>query len=140
MGFKRFVFDQGVGNWKPHILNVQIGKHEATANNKDPWSYLQLITSMNMIKENMPESAIGVYAGGRNWLPMIVMGIMMGANIVRVGIEDCYWLYPHKDEIIKKNADVVKMTVDIANLLGRKVVTDVEEARKILGIKLTSKL
>ena len=71
---------------------------------------------------------------------MVVTGIMLGADLLRVGIEDCYWLYPHKDEIIKKNSDVVKMTVDIANLLGRRVVTDVVEARKILGIELTSKI
>jgi hypothetical protein len=35
---------------------------------------------------------------------------------------------------------VVKMTVDIATILGRRVVTHADEARKILGIKLTSKL
>jgi hypothetical protein len=34
----------------------------------------------------------------------------------------------------------VKMTVDIANILGRRVVTRADEARRILGIKLTSKL
>jgi uncharacterized protein (DUF849 family) len=64
----------------------------------------------------------------------------MGAQIVRVGIEDCYWVYPHKDEIIKKNSDMVKLTADIANLLGRRVVTDATEARKIMGMKMTSKL
>jgi len=140
LGFKYHVFDQGIATSKPHIMNIQIGKHESHAVNRDPWSYLQLITNVNMIKENIPGSAIGVYPGGRNWLPIAVMGIMMGADIVRVGIEDCYWMYPHKDDIIKKNSDVVKMTVDIANMLGRRVVTDAEEARKMLGIKLTSKL
>ena len=140
LGFKRHIFDLGIAEWKPYIMNIQIGKHDSHACNKDPWSYLQLITSMNMVKENIPESVIGVYSGGRNWLPMTIMGIMMGADIVRVGIEDCYWLYPHKDDIIKKNSDVVKMTVDIANILGRRVVTDPAEARKILGMKLTSKL
>jgi 3-keto-5-aminohexanoate cleavage enzyme len=140
LGFKRYVFDRGIAKSKPHILNIQIGKHEATATNRDPWSHLQLITSMNMIKENVPGRIIGVYPGGRNWLPMVVTGILLGADIVRVGIEDCYWLYPHKDEIIKKNSDVVRMTVDLASMLGRRVVTDPKEARKILGMKLTSRL
>ena len=85
-------------------MNIQIGKHESHAVNRDPWSYLQLITNVNIVKENIPESIIGVYPGGRNWLPMVVMGIIMGVDIVRVGIEDCYWMYPHKDEIIKKNS------------------------------------
>lgn len=140
LGFKHHVFDPGVATSRPNIMNIQIGKHKSHAVNQDPWSYFQLITNVNMIKENIPDSLIGVYPGGRNWLPMTVMGIMMGADIVRVGIEDCYWMYPHKDEIIKKNSDVVKITVDIANMLGRRVVTDPIEARKILGIKLTSKL
>jgi len=140
LAFKRYVFDRGIDRSKPHIMNLQLGKHDATTINHDPWSYLQLITSVSMIRENVPGSVIGIYPGGRNWLPMAVMGILLGADIVRVGIEDCYWMYPHKDEIIKKNSDVVKMTADIARMLGRRVVTDAGEARKILGIKLTSKL
>ena len=140
LGFKRYIFDQGIARMEPPIMNIQIGKHEAAAINQDPWSYLQLITSMNMIKQNLPSSLIGIYPGGRNWLPMVVMGILLGADLIRVGIEDCYWMYPHRDEIIRENSDVVKMTVEIANLLGRRVVTDVAEARKILGIELTSKL
>jgi 3-keto-5-aminohexanoate cleavage enzyme len=140
MGFKRFLFDKGISKWKPFIMNIQIGKHESHTNNKDPWSYMQLITNISLIKENIPGSMIGVYPGGRNWLPMIVLGMLMGVEIVRVGVEDCYWMYPHKNEIIKKHSDVVKMTVELANLLGRNVVTDPKEARKILGMKLTSKL
>jgi 3-keto-5-aminohexanoate cleavage enzyme len=137
LAFKRFLIDTGVSKSKPYVMNIQIGKHEAHAINKDPWSYLQLITNMNMIKENIPGSIIGIYPGGRNWLPMTTMGIVMGADIVRVGIEDCYWLYPHKNELIKRNADVVKMTAELARIHGRKVVTDAREARRLLGMRLT---
>ena len=49
-------------------------------------------------------------------------------------------MYPHKDELIKKNSEVVKLTADLARMHGRRVVTDAKEARKILGMKLTSKL
>jgi uncharacterized protein (DUF849 family) len=140
LGFKRHIFDNKIDKVRPRIMNIQLGKHDAHVSNQDPWSYLQLIANMNMVKANIPESLIGLYPGGRNWLPMVTMGIMAGVDIVRVGIEDCYWLYPHKDEIIKKNSDVVKMTVDIATILGRRVVTNPDEARQILGIKLTSKL
>jgi 3-keto-5-aminohexanoate cleavage enzyme len=137
LSFKRFLIDSGVSTWKPFIMNIQIGKHEAHTVNRDPWSYLQLITNMNLIKENIPESMIGIYPGGRNWLPMVTMGILMGADIIRVGIEDCYWMYPHKDELIRKNSEVVKIAVELANIHGRRVVTDADEARKILGMKLT---
>ena len=138
LGFKRYVFDKGLDKSRPLIMNIQLGKHDATSVNQDPWSYLQLIASINTVRANIPGCLIGIYPGGRNWLPMAVMGILQGADIVRVGIEDCYWMYPHRDDVIKNNADIVKMTADIARMLGRRVVTDADEARKILGIRLTS--
>jgi uncharacterized protein (DUF849 family) len=138
LGFKRYVFDKKIDASQPLIMNIQLGKHDATAINQDPWSYLQLIASINTIRTNVPGCLIGIYPGGRNWLPMAVMGILQGADIIRVGIEDCYWMYPHRDDIIKSNVDVVKMMVDMARMLGRRVVTDADEARRILGIKLTS--
>jgi hypothetical protein len=36
MGFKRFLIDQKVSKWKPYIMNLQVGKHEAHTINKDP--------------------------------------------------------------------------------------------------------
>lgn len=138
LAFKRSVFDKGLDASQPLIMNIQLGKHDATPINHDPWAHLQLIAIMNTIRANVPGCLIGVYPGGRNWLPMTVMGMLLGADIVRVGIEDCYWMYPHRDDIIKSNLEVVKMTVDMARMLGRRVVTDADEARKILGIKLTS--
>jgi uncharacterized protein (DUF849 family) len=140
LAFKRFLFDSGAAKWLPNVINIQIGKHESHVINRDPWSYLQLMTSINMIKENIPKSIIGVYPGGRNWLPMITLGILMGVDIVRVGVEDCYWMYPHRDELIRKNSEVVKLAADLVRMHGRRVVTDAKEARKILGMKLTSKL
>lgn len=135
---KHNLFDTKISKWKPYLLAVHLGKHSSHSIHKDPWSYFNLITSMNIVKETEPDSIIGVMAGGRNWLPICVLGLLAGAQLFRVGIEDQYWFYPHKDEIIKKNSDVVKLVVDIAHLLGRRVVTDAKEARKILGMKLTS--
>ncbi len=137
---KQAIFDQGVSTANTQVMCLNFGKHDAHAIEQDPWSYMQLITNFNMVQAAIPGSIVGVYPGGRNWLPILCLGIMMGASIVRVGIEDCYWLYPHKDEIIKKNADTVKMAVEMAQLLGRRVVTDPREARNILGIELTSTL
>ena len=137
---KQNIFDKGLSK-KPYILNLNLGKHHSHAVHKDPWSYLNLITNFNMVKATIEEECIiVVYPGGRNWLPILVLGLLMGAQLVRVGIEDCYWVYPHKNEIIKKNSEMIKLIVDIAKLLGRRVVTDPKEAREILGIKLTSKL
>ena len=108
---------------------------------KDPWSFLQLLTNYNMVLDTIgQDSIVGVYPGGRNWLPVLVFGLLLGAPLVRVGIEDCYWIYPHKDDVIKKNSDMVVLVREIAERLGRRVVTDPYEARKILGLKLTSSI
>lgn len=133
------VFRKGISKWKPYILNLHLGKHHSYAIHKDPWSYMQLITNYGMVKETVPDSIMGVFPGGRNWLPTLVLGLIMGAQIVRVGVEDCYWIYPHRDEIIKKNSDMVELAVDLAKKLGREVVTDPNMAREILGLKLTSR-
>lgn len=139
-GVKQKVLDRGISGWRPHVFNLHLGKHHSHTVHRDPWAFTQLITNYNMVKETAPPgSIIGVYPGGRNWLPVLVLGLMLGAQLVRVGIEDCYWVYPHRDEVIRKNSDMVKLAVDIIGNLGRRVVTDAEEARQILGLRLTSK-
>jgi len=96
---------------------------------------MQIISSIYSMRQAMPDCLVGVYPGGRNWLPM---AILLGANVIRIGIEDCYWTYPHGNELIESHPEVVRMFVDMAGKLGQRVVTDVDEARRILGIKLTS--
>jgi 3-keto-5-aminohexanoate cleavage enzyme len=134
---KAVLIDSGLSKQKPYVLNLHMGKHDAYVIDKDPWATLQLISTFHMVKETIPESVMGFYAGGRNWLPLTVQAIMLGADIIRVGIEDCYWTYPHRDDVIPSNAEVVRKIATIAKELGREIATP-EEARKILGIKLTS--
>ena len=59
---------------------------------------------------------------------------MLGVDLVRVGIEDQFWAYPHKDEFIKKPSESVQKVVQMARALGRDIATP-SEAREILGIK-----
>jgi len=99
-------------------------------------SHLNLISSIEMVKEIVPDCTIGVHAGGRNWLPMTVLGIMLGVDLVRVGIEDQFWACPHKDEFIKKPSESVEKVVQIARALGRDIANPTE-ARQILSIKAT---
>lgn len=77
----------GVFKTRPH-LNIQEGKHGQNRSFSDPWSYLNLIGSIQMVKELFPDCTIGLHAGGRNWLPLTTMGILMGIDLVRIGIED----------------------------------------------------
>ena len=99
-------------------------------------SYLTLISSIEMVKKLIPDCTLGVHAGGRNWLPMTVLGIMLGVDLVRIGIEDQFWTFPHRDDIIKSPAESVERVAQIARALGRDIATPAE-AREILGIKVT---
>jgi 3-keto-5-aminohexanoate cleavage enzyme len=57
--------------------------------------------------------------------------------LVRVGIEDQFWAFPHKDEVIKSPWESVEKIVHIAQALGRDIATPAE-AREIMGITLTN--
>ena len=134
--FKNNVIDHGVFKTRPH-LNIQEGKHGEDRSFADPWSHLTLISSIEMVRKIVPDCTIGLHAGGRNWLPITVMGIMFGVDLVRIGIEDQFWTCPHKDEFLKSPMESVQKVVQIARILGRDIAT-ADEARDILGIKLTS--
>lgn len=133
--FKNNVIDAGVMKTRPH-LNIQEGKHGESRSFTDPMSYLSLISSIDMVRKIVPDCTIGIHAGGRNWLPMTALGIMLGVDLVRIGIEDQFWACPHKDEFIKKPSESVEKVVQIARVLGRDIATP-DEAREILGIKVT---
>ena len=52
---------------------------------------------------------------------------------VRVGMEDTLWPYPHRDEIIKRNVDHFLQMKQIAQLLGRELMSPAEY-RQALGM------
>lgn len=133
--FKNNIIDAGVMKTRPHI-NIQEGKHGVDRSFADPMSYLNIINSLEMVKKLVPDCTIGIHAGSRNWLPMTVLGIMLGVDLVRIGIEDQFWAFPHKDEFIKSPVESVEKVVQIARALGRDIATP-DEAREILGIKVT---
>jgi 3-keto-5-aminohexanoate cleavage enzyme len=86
-----------------------------------------------MMQTLSPQWTRGVCAGGRNWLPFTVLAIMLGFDMVRVGMEDSVYMYPHKDQKIQTTAEAVKVVADIARAMGREIATP-DEAREILGI------
>ena len=133
---KRMLIDPKVITKKPFVIVHDMGHPMGWPMDIDPWMPIDLITSIMQTKERIPESVIGVYSGGRNWLPITMTAILAGVDLVRAGIEDCYWMYPHKDEIIKSNTEAVEKIVDFCGLIGRPVATP-EQARQIMGMKLT---
>jgi 3-keto-5-aminohexanoate cleavage enzyme len=89
-----------------------------------------LIFMKNKLPSNAEWSVLGV---GKDQLPMITMGILLGGNI-RVGFEDN--IYLRKGVLAASNAQMVEMAVDLAERLGRQVATP-DEARQILGLKIS---
>jgi len=69
-----------------------------------------------------------------NWLPITTLAIMLGVDFVRVGMEDHLWVYPYKDEKIRRNADMTRKIANIGRELGRETGTP-DEARKLLGLE-----
>jgi 3-keto-5-aminohexanoate cleavage enzyme len=88
--------------------------------------------NLMFMKSKLPANALWSVLGvGRDQLPMITMAILLGGNI-RVGFEDN--IYLKKGVLASSNAQMVEMAADLAERLGRTVVT-AEEARRILGIR-----
>ncbi|MCU4161162.1 3-keto-5-aminohexanoate cleavage protein [Acidiphilium sp. AL] len=119
---------------RPIWINMHLGKHHSPPVRQDPWSHIQVITWFNEVKAELSgeDVALGIYVGGRNWLPLTVLAIMIGADVIRVGMEDSLYMYPHKDDIIASNAETVRKIIAICNELGRPVATQAE-TRRILG-------
>jgi uncharacterized protein (DUF849 family) len=119
-----------------HVLVHDMGHPNGWTMDIDPWWPIDMITSLETSKERIPNSVIGVYSGGRNWMRITMMAILAGVDLVRVGIEDCYWMYAHRDDVIQRNIDAVNKITDFCKLIGRRVASPTE-AREILGIERT---
>ncbi len=129
---KDWLIDKGIVK-NPPLMNIMAGFHgfsHASPLEPDPWNYVYLMTMMQTLSPNWTR---GVCAGGRNWLPFTTLAIMLGFDMVRVGMEDSVYMYPHKDQKIQTTAEAVKVVADIARSLGREIATP-DEAREILGI------
>ena len=129
---KDWLIDKGIAK-SPPIMNIMTGFHgfsHATPIGPDPWNYVHL---MSMLETLPPGCVRGVCAGGRNWLPFTVMAIMLGIDVVRVGMEDSVYMYPHQDRKLKTSAEAVELVATIAQALGREIATP-DEARETLGI------
>jgi 3-keto-5-aminohexanoate cleavage enzyme len=64
--------------------------------------------------------------------------MMLGFDMVRVGMEDTVYLYPHRNEKIASSAQAVRKVVAVANELGREIATPAE-AKAIMGIGAAAK-
>jgi len=129
-----WLVDKGIAK-NPPLMNIMMGFHgfcHGSPLGPDPWNYIYMMTMQQVLAANAVK---GVCAGGRNWLPFSTLAIMLGFDMVRVGMEDTVYLHPHRDEKIQTSAQAVRKVVSIANELGREIATSAE-ARAIMGIDL----
>jgi 3-keto-5-aminohexanoate cleavage enzyme len=132
-----WIISKGLAS-KPYLTNVMMGFHgfsHASPLGPDPWNYVYLMT----MQQTLPHDALhGMCAGGRNWLAFATMGILLGFDYIRIGMEDSVYLHPHRDDKIRSNADMVRKLVEIAGALGREIATPAE-AKEILGFNAMEK-
>ena len=126
---KAWVVDTGLAK-PPVLFDTLIGVHNAP----NPAPCMEAIQYLFTFARALPEGVLWqALVGGRYWLPLAVVAIMLGADSVRVGLEDASYMYPHSTELLKENGTVVEAVAGIARYLGREVASP-GEAREILHI------
>lgn len=130
LNVKEWVIDTGIAE-PPVILDTLLGVHNTPTTLSGIEAFEFLFTYVRMLPKN------GVLwqalLGGRYWMPLTVMAIILGADIVRIGMEDAVNMYPHRDDYMEGNGKAVEAIAGIARHLGREVATP-NEARTILGL------
>lgn len=129
---KEWVLDEGLLNMPPPFVNVHLGKIESIPISLgEPLSTRLLLDSI----DTLPQGSVrGVFACGRNWLPITTVALTQGVDFIRVGHDDIAYMYPHKNDLAETSAEMVRKVVRIAHELGIEVAS-AKEAREILGLR-----
>lgn len=126
---RRFLIEPGIAA-RPFWWCVLHGLPGCSAPMTDPLAAAEtLLLTLRRIRELDPDGFIQVCMAGRPSSYTVAMAMAMGVHSVRVGMEDTIYRWPHRDERIGRNADVVADMVKLAGILGRGVATaaDVRE-------------
>jgi 3-keto-5-aminohexanoate cleavage enzyme len=94
-----------------------------------PWA-----TPRNFVNavEQVPSQTILEISGvGPFQLPMTTLAMIMGAHMVRVGMEDN--VYYRRGQLLKSNVEAVERVARIARELNREIATPAQ-AREMLGL------
>ena len=92
-----------------------------------------LTRTVAAIRDIDPDAFIMVCAAGRASLYVATLAAVMGLHI-RIGMEDTYWLWPHRDDRIQSNGQVFDLASKLAEVIGRPVATRAEY-RQMIGVK-----
>ncbi|MCD7749024.1 MAG: 3-keto-5-aminohexanoate cleavage protein [Oscillospiraceae bacterium] len=92
--------------------------------------------SLAWMVDHLPEGATWSVSGiGKAHMPMMLAGLALGCDGLRVGLEDniLYGKEPDGKKIIATNVMLVERAVELAQIAGRTIAT-ADDAREILGI------
>jgi uncharacterized protein (DUF849 family) len=92
--------------------------------------------NLAFLVNKLPEGATWSVSGiGKAHLPMVFAGLALGADGLRVGLEDniMYGKDAEGNKVIGTNVSLVERAVELAKIAGREIAT-AQEARDILGI------
>ena len=81
--------------------------------------------TVGAIRDVDPDALIMVCAAGRASMHLAVLAAAMGLHI-RVGMEDTYWKWPHRDDRIESNLECLRLAQGLADVLGRPVASRAE--------------
>jgi len=87
---------------------------------------------VDRIREVDPQAVMMVCCAGRSANYMATLAIMMGLH-VRIGLEDTVWRYPHRDELVETNLEMLERVKQAAEICGRRLATPAE-FRDLIGL------
>jgi 3-keto-5-aminohexanoate cleavage enzyme len=128
---RRFLIDSGVVK-KPYNFLILPALPGCSPMHNPSQMVAGLTRMVNLIRDMDREAVIAVCAAGRASTYLATLGILLGLH-VRVGMEDTLWLWPHRKDMIQRNADHFTLVKSIAASLGREVMTPAEY-RAMLGM------
>jgi 3-keto-5-aminohexanoate cleavage enzyme len=83
-----------------------------------------------------PGATVLVCAAGRATIYLTAVAMALGLH-VRVGMEDTIWLWPHRQERIASNLQMLEMTKQLAAALGRDIASHADY-RRLVGLPVTA--
>jgi 3-keto-5-aminohexanoate cleavage enzyme len=92
-----------------------------------------LLRMTNAIRDVDPGGLIVVCAAGRASMALATLAVSMGLHI-RVGMEDTYYLYPHRNDLIESNLQAFEMARKLSEVVGRPIATRAEY-RQMIGLR-----
>lgn len=96
-----------------------------------------LMRSVRRIRNIDPEGLISVATSGRPSYYLTGMAILLGISI-RVGLEDTYWKWPHRDDLLPDTVTAFKDMKSVVEIFGREMAT-ADEYRAMSGLAIAGK-